>query len=420
LDVRKVFCFALLLGSLGCGAGTSSTPPIPSGKPEFLYALSSGQIQSLRVNPTTGAVSQLPGVGVGSTPGPANPGTIVADPLGRFIYVSDVEAGRIEVFTIDQASGQLTRVANSPFPTLGQQPYGMAADSTGNFLFVANSNSDTISAFTVGSSGALTPVAGSPFPVFASPFRLALDSTNTLLLASDNNSPQVSSFTVNSVGAVSRVGGSPFRALGVANWLTVNPSSQFLFASSSDALTTGGAVEVFAIGATGSLSQVLPSLFPAGRNPQDLVLTADGAFLYVANQQDDTISAFSVGAGGSLVQISGSPFPGGSSPRALTIDSAGKFLYIANSSSAKISVWSINSTTGLLTTVSGSPFGITAAAQDLVLVLIQQASASAKPISLSAQQTSWLSPYSWTTPALDGSGKVREPPTSSSAMIHRL
>ena len=413
--MRKVFGFALLLGTLGCGAGTSSTPPIPTGKPEFLYALSSGQIQSLSVNTTTGAVSQLAGIGSGSTPGPANPGVIVADPLGRFIYVSDVEAGRIEVFSIDQGSGRLTQVANSPFPTLGQQPYGMAADSTGNFLFVANSNSDTISSFTVGSSGALTPVAGSPFPVFATPHRLTLDSTNTLLFASDSSSPQVSALTVNSSGALSRVGGSPFRALGVANWLTVNPSSEFLFASSSDALTAGGAVEVFSVGATGSLFQAPASLFPAGKNPQGLVLTADGAFLYVANQQDDTTSAFSVGATGTLTQISGSPFPGGPSPGVLRIDSAGRFLYIANSSAAKISVWSINPTTGLLTTVPGSPFGITAAVQDLVLVLIQQASASAKLISPPAQQTSGLNPYSRTTASPDGSGKVGDAP-----MIGRL
>src|SRR5262249_36054664 len=160
----------------GCGGGgatgASSNSTVPTSKQEFLYAISSGQIQSLGVNTTTGKVSALAGVS-SPTPGPSNPGAILADPLGRFIYVSDSQAGNIRVLNIDHTTGRLSPVISSPFSAPG--PHGMAADSTGRFLFVANSNSDSISAFTVNSSGALIPVAGSPFPVSASPTRLALD-----------------------------------------------------------------------------------------------------------------------------------------------------------------------------------------------------------------------------------------------------
>jgi 6-phosphogluconolactonase len=381
LDLGKLLSFVLFLGTSGCGGGgtgMSSGSPMPASKHEFLYAISSGQIQSLSVNTTTGMVSALAGLS-GSIPGPPNPGAIVADPLGRFIYVSDVQAGSIRVFNIEETTGRLSPGTSSPFSAL--RPRGMVIDSTGKFLFVANSDSDSISTFLVDSSGALTPVAGSPFPIGASPTRLAIDSTNTFLFANNSNSAEVSTFIVNSAGALTPFGGPPSRAPGVINWLAIDPSRKFLFASSSDALSSGGAVVVFAIGAvasgaTGGLVQIPTSPFLAGRNPQDIVLTPDRTFLYVANRQDDTISAFSIGttsvgtANGILTQLSGSPFAVGSSPVALAIDTAGRFLYVANSGAAEISVMSINSATGLLTRVAGSPFGITKAPQDLVLVLI--------------------------------------------------
>jgi hypothetical protein len=191
----------------------------------------------------------------------------------------------------------------------------------------------------------------------------------------------VSTFIVNSAGALTRFGGPPSRAPGVTNWLAIDPARKLLFGSSSNALSSGGAVVVFAIGAvasgsTGGLVQISTSPVPAGRSPQDIALTPDRRFLYVTNQQNDTISAFSVGTtnvdtgNGLLTRISGSPFPVGSSPTALAIDTAGRFLYVANSGMGEISAMSIDSATGLLTRVAGSPFVITTAPKDLVLVLL--------------------------------------------------
>jgi len=46
----------------------------------------------------------------------------------------------------------------------------LTVDPTGQFVYVANEVSDNISAYTLGgSTGALTPIAGSPFPTAGFP-----------------------------------------------------------------------------------------------------------------------------------------------------------------------------------------------------------------------------------------------------------
>jgi 6-phosphogluconolactonase len=61
----------------------------------------------------------------------------------------------------------LTPVAGSPFPA-GSLSASVTVDPTGQFVYVANTNSSNVSAYVIdGITGALTPVPGSPFPAGA-------------------------------------------------------------------------------------------------------------------------------------------------------------------------------------------------------------------------------------------------------------
>ncbi len=51
----------------------------------------------------------------------------------------------------------------------------MAIDPSGHFLYAVNFNSNDVSAYTVSATGALTPVAGSPFAVGTQPHAIAID-----------------------------------------------------------------------------------------------------------------------------------------------------------------------------------------------------------------------------------------------------
>jgi 6-phosphogluconolactonase len=71
-------------------------------------------------------------------------------------------------------------------------------DATGAFLYVANSADSTISAFTLASTGALTPVSGSPFATGLGPTNLAEDNTNGYLAAvCSGGTPDLQLFAIN-------------------------------------------------------------------------------------------------------------------------------------------------------------------------------------------------------------------------------
>ncbi|MGC4035032.1 MAG: lactonase family protein [Chitinophagaceae bacterium] len=65
---------------------------------------------------------------------------------GKFLYASNRDASNtIAIFSIDQKSGQLTLVGHQS--TLGKTPRNFDLDPSGNYLLVANQNSDNIIVF---------------------------------------------------------------------------------------------------------------------------------------------------------------------------------------------------------------------------------------------------------------------------------
>jgi 6-phosphogluconolactonase len=44
------------------------------------------------------------------------PGALAADPLGKFVYVGNADSSNITGFAVNASSGALTEIAGSPFP----------------------------------------------------------------------------------------------------------------------------------------------------------------------------------------------------------------------------------------------------------------------------------------------------------------
>jgi 6-phosphogluconolactonase (cycloisomerase 2 family) len=101
----------------------------------------------------------LPGVGVNS-----NVVLLGYGPGRKTLFVSNQDSATITVFSV-APNGNLSLLHGSPFP-MNSRPYGpsgMATSRDGRLLYVANS-SNNVSVFRVNEWGALTEVAGSPFP----------------------------------------------------------------------------------------------------------------------------------------------------------------------------------------------------------------------------------------------------------------
>jgi 6-phosphogluconolactonase len=104
--------------------------------------------------------------------------------------------------------------------------------------------------------------------------------------------------------------------------------------------------------ATGQLSprQTISSLPPgfAGSNfCSEILVSADGQFVYAGNRLHDSIGIFSVGTNGDLTFV-GDEWTRGNYPRSFNFDPTGKFFYCCNQRGDNIAVFEVNQNTGSL------------------------------------------------------------------------
>jgi 6-phosphogluconolactonase len=285
---------------------------------------------------------------------------VAASIVGNFLYASNCGSNDVSGFSINTATGTLTAVPGSPFPTGGACAFGGAVAVTPNnqFLYVANAVSTNISAFGIGLGGALTPIPGSPFATGGSPDGTKVSPDGKFLAVALPFSNQLAMFRIASSGALTPVVGSPFGAggTGFASGVDINCASNLLFAA--EATGTPAIVSVHNIASNGALSPIAGSPFTSGGfDSQVVVLSPDDLHAFVSNQTSNTITALNVASGGSLTQVAGSPFLNpsrGSVPSGMATNHAGTFLYAANFNNV-VTGFSVASS-GALAPVPGSPF----------------------------------------------------------------
>ncbi len=112
---------------------------------------------------------------------------------------------------------------------------------------------------------------------------------------------------------------------------------------------------------SGVLTLIAGSPYSVGDGASSVVIHPSGKFLYVSNpgQEENDISLFNIGIDGSLTEVppraTVSP---ATLPQQLVMDPAGAYLYVANVGTNSISTFAIDSSSGALTEVTGSPFGV--------------------------------------------------------------
>jgi 6-phosphogluconolactonase (cycloisomerase 2 family) len=348
----------------------------------LLYATADNAILGFTVDTITGALSiptftpstSLPcGGAASSSLGLVSPPKLgllyVSDrqdnQVGGSVYGNIVFNNQVEGFAIGNGTGSLTPLSGSPFALPLVEPYGfpvgMATDPQGKFLYVANVGD--IDELAINSTtGALTAISGSPVRGVANGDYLTIDPPGLFLFADGLNGISALAVDANT-GALTEVAGSPF-PFPATNFAGQSPSALVVDSTGSFLYVVvfepqeGGAPELsyvagYSIDATsGALTQVPNTPF-FGNTPNSGLsggIGTAGSFLYVGSGLG--IYAFSIASGtGVLTQISGSPFGAGIAPLSLTATSDGKFLYAAFN---QIYVFAIDPTTGALSAV-GNP-----------------------------------------------------------------
>jgi 6-phosphogluconolactonase (cycloisomerase 2 family) len=279
----------------------------------------------------------------------------------RYLYASIPVSNEIVAFREDPNSGVLTQLVGSPI-TAGQAVQALALHPSKKYLYAANSGEDTVSLFTISSTGVLEEQLPRT-PTGTGPNLLAIDAAGAYLYVANSGSFDLSVFSISAGnGALTLVpipGGNPV-PLGMSPINMALSSSGILYitGSSSNGVSSNGLIETY------TLSQGVPTftaLYLTGTNPYGLAITPSGGFLYTANNVDDSLSEFTIASGGALTPLTGSPIGETySGPVALQINPAGSYMYVADEGSGNLAAFSIG-TDGGLTLLTSSPF--TTAAQ---------------------------------------------------------
>jgi 6-phosphogluconolactonase (cycloisomerase 2 family) len=315
-----------ICGNSGGGGGTPTCSSTLKPVQVLLSVDSKGAIQEYGIDSTTGALTLM-----------CNTATAALGPIvaanNTFVYVLDQANGqspaRIFEFLIAHGnSGALAAVTGSPF-TLSETITGnfsLVADPLGRFIFVTNQANNDVHVLTIGQSGALTEAANSPF-VVANPDFIAINPAGNVAYVPDSTDGNIFIFTLNSTG---QIGNNPNSQspviIGMGNnaphFAVVHPNGNFLITANELTLSSFSIDPNAANG--GALTQIGGSPFsPGGAGdaqvaPLDFALDMSGKFLYVTPEgtvgaipgfvSDNIVAfAFDTTAGG-MTPVPMSPF----------------------------------------------------------------------------------------------------------------
>jgi 6-phosphogluconolactonase len=170
--------------------------------------------------------------------------------------------------------------------------------------------------FSVGSSGMLTPLSGSPYAAGVQPSAIASDSSSTYVYVTDFASGNVRGYTVSS-GNLTPVPGSPFPAGNQPSAIVVDPSYPYAYVANS----LDSTVEAYSIsnGKLNSLGSSGPSTYATGLQPVALGIDpSTNHFLYTANFLGNTVSGFELSVtDGTLLDSQLSPYASNDNPTAV-------------------------------------------------------------------------------------------------------
>jgi hypothetical protein len=280
-------------------------------------------------------------------------GTVVVNLTGqKYIYVA-FRNGTVYGYSVDGASGALTTVANAVAVIGGTS---ITANPAGTFLFVSDATSGDISVFSISpTTGALIAV-GTPFFSGIAAAELATDGAGDYLYATaGTGGAQVAAMSIGSTGTLTLVPGSPF-GFPMAKVIGENSGKYLLGISGFD-----NHIHVFNIGSQGVITESTNSPFATAGLPENLVLSPNGNFVYAFDGEETPMEGYSLAnlSTGVLTAVVGSPFIG-LNLEVGQFDQSGLYMFgiSEGSNSGEFLPYAADPSTGIISTTTYAPLGI--------------------------------------------------------------
>ena len=137
----------------------------PNGR--FLYVNDGSGICSFAINATTGLLTSKGCVSVGGSTF-----ALAIHPTGNYIYVANTSSNTVAVYAVNLTTGTLTQVGTPA--GAGNNPRGVTVNPTGTFLYVTNYVSNDVSTFSISAGGATLTSLGATVPAGSTPQGIAI------------------------------------------------------------------------------------------------------------------------------------------------------------------------------------------------------------------------------------------------------
>lgn len=273
---------------------------------------------------------------------------IAADRRTLYAVTESSPTGRVSALRLDE-QGKPALLNGQP---TGAGPAHVQVHPQGKHLFVANYDGGSVAVYPIQADGRLgaatdtrkhTPGSGQS----SHAHQVVVDPTGRWVLAVDLGLDAVFGYEFDAAkGKLQERSRVRFAARSGPRHLVLHPSGEYAYVTGElnstvtvcgwrDGTLTPGAV----------LSTRLKT---SGKNSTaEILVSADGRFVYVSNRGDNTVAVFAVSGGGAALRLVATPSCGGDWPRHLAIDPTGRRLYVANERSGDVSWFTLDATTGL-------------------------------------------------------------------------
>lgn len=318
-----------------------------------------------------------------------------------FLYVTankNTPQGQIAAYWVDQESGAISQIPDSPYPSGGENPVAevaspkISSSSSSSkavaMLYVVNHDDNAIVQFAVGTDAKLYPQKTCNTPG-SNPEAVAMNAAGTELFVVDTYAPAPSgqaaysqtnpgpgalvayALDKNTHGFTSCTpianGSQSYWPLGdYPGGVAVSANDGYVYAVNTGSIVTtttpptagvpisnptsgAGTISGFKINSDGSLAALPNSPFSAGTAPTAIAIDPTSRFLYVTDSAQNQVIEYGIQSSGDLSPINQGLASTGNFPNGITVDPRGQFVYVTNYTDSTISSFNINPSDGTLT-----------------------------------------------------------------------
>ena len=242
---------------------------------------------------------------------------MATDPLGRYLYVVNQGSDNVSVFSIVSGTGILTAVGSPVSTGVGSGPRAVTVEPSGRFAYVVYATTNhQVSRFDITQTNRCVAATGVPLSLAptAAPRAIVVDSTGRFLYVANSGTNTVSAYPIAAGGRlVDRA-----RRLAIfchrywACFVVCRPSRSVSLRRQQDLEQCVGFHH------RSGDRRAFATLASFRHVPQSIAVDLSGRFAYVANASG-TVTAFAINqTTGVLSSVAGSPFAAGVNPSAIT------------------------------------------------------------------------------------------------------